>query len=57
MKISDKDFRGRKGMEKASVGFTGIQCLFCVASGIFLTFEVDVTSKLPFNEESRFFKC
>lgn len=34
--METKDFRGRKVMEKASAGFTGIRCLFYVASGVFL---------------------
>lgn len=54
MKISDKNFRGREGIEKASAGFTGNQCLFCVASGMFLTFEVDVTSQLLIRSLSSF---
>lgn len=45
MKTGDKDFRGRKGMGKASAGFTGIQC-----SVLLLAYsEADVISQLPSN--------
>jgi len=35
MKTGGKDFRGRKEMERASAGVTGMQCVFCGASGVF----------------------
>lgn len=48
MKTGDKDFRGRKGMGKASAGFTGIQCSVLLLARS----EADVISQLPFNKES-----
>lgn len=45
MKTGEKDFRGRKGMGKASAGFTGIHC-----SVLLLAYsEADVISQLSLN--------
>lgn len=45
MKTGDTDFRGRKGMGKASAGFTGIQCSVLLLAHS----EADVISQLPSN--------